>query len=71
MGLSRVEKWEKNGEKIQIKDQIAIGGEWYLKRRKEHQSRLLLVAGGVGINPILAMLRSLVYDDNLWERVEN
>ena len=57
-----------NGKKIQIKDQIAIGGEWYLKRRKPHQTRLLLVAGGVGINPILAMLRHLAHMDDAWER---
>ena len=64
--ISRVEtkKWR---EKIQTTVKIAIGGDWYLKERKDHQSNLLLVAGGVGINPILSMMRHLAVSRHSWE----
>jgi ferredoxin-NADP reductase len=42
--------------------QIQVGGDWFLKRRKNEQKNLLLIAGGVGINPILSMLRK--FDKN-------
>ena len=58
-------KWE-SYEKYQKK--IAVGGEWFLKPRKSNQKRLVLVAGGVGINPILSMVRQLASNDDGWER---
>ena len=51
-----------------IKKKIAVGGEWFLKPRKKNQKRLVLVAGGVGINPILSMVRQLASNDDGWER---
>lgn len=53
------------GENIQV----AIGGEWFLKKRKKNQKRIILVAGGVGINPILSMLRNLSADDDKWKDI--
>lgn len=50
--------------------QIAIGGEWFLKKRERDENRLLLVAGGVGINPILSMLRHLVAESDNWSEIE-
>ena len=58
-------KWE-SYEKYQKK--IAVGGDWFLKPRKSNQKRLVLVAGGVGINPILSMVRQLASNDDGWER---
>jgi len=65
-----VVQWVFDQAKVDDIVQIAIGGEWYLKRRKPHQTRLLLVAGGVGINPILAMLRHLAHMDDAWRRID-
>ncbi|CBY37752.1 unnamed protein product [Oikopleura dioica] len=48
---------------------IQVGGDWFLKRRKNEQKNLLLIAGGVGINPILSMLRHLSVDDDGWESI--
>ena len=50
--------------------QIAIGGEWFLKRKNENEKNLLLVAGGVGINPVLSMLRHLVVEKDSWENLQ-
>jgi len=49
---------------------IKIGGEWFLKEKRENEKCLLLVAGGVGINPILAMLRHLGRNPSeSWEEI--
>ena len=65
--MIRLLSWnEKVIEKYQKK--IAVGGEWFLKPRKKNQKRLVLVAGGVGINPILSMVRQLASNDDGWER---
>ena len=54
---------------ISNQGKIAVGGDWFLKEKEPDDRKLLLVAGGVGINPVLAMLRHLV-SGNSWERIE-
>lgn len=49
--------------------QIQVGGDWFLQRRRDSQKTLLLVAGGVGINPILSMLRHLSVENDGWEKI--
>ena len=49
---------------------MAVGGEWFLQRKNGNEQNLLLVAGGVGINPILSMLRHLVVDEDSWQNLQ-
>merc|ERR1711953_1524463 len=48
---------------------IAVGGDYFLKPRKSNQKRLVLVAGGVGINPILSMVRQLASNNDGWKDI--
>ena len=41
-----------------------------MKRKNENEKNLLLVAGGVGINPVLSMLRHLVVEKDSWENLQ-
>ena len=41
-----------------------------MKRKNKNEKNLLLVAGGVGINPVLSMLRHLVVEKDSWENLQ-